>query len=168
MHGEPVHIHEQAKLARKNGIKHAIEVENGSLLLLDPHNPHILSKVTTGYLAVDGNYLLPAESSIFRTRRRMRDAGIVVASLVINKNGRLSCNPILSMPGLLDPDDDAQLINMIKDDITETIEIQRKSKGSILNEQIENAVRSAIRKTLKHEINKSPIIIVNVEKTIEN
>jgi ribonuclease J len=53
---------------------------------------------------------------------------------------------------------------MIKDDITETIEIQRKSKGSILNEQIENAVRSAIRKTLKHEINKSPIIIVNVEK----
>lgn len=164
VHGEPVHIHEQAKLARKNGIKHAVEVENGSLLLLDPHNPRILSKVTTGYLAVDGNYLLPAESSIFRTRRRMRDSGIVVASLVINKNGSLSCSPILSMPGLLDSDDDAQLINMIKDDITETIEIQRKSKGSILNEQIENAIRSAIRKTLKHEINKSPIIIVNVEK----
>jgi ribonuclease J len=164
VHGEPVHIHEQAKLARKNDIKHAIEVENGSLLLLDPHNPRILSKVTTGYLVVDGNYLLPAESSIFRTRRRMRDSGIVVASLVINKNGKLSCRPILSMPGLFDSDDNEQLINMIKDDITETIEIQRKSKGSILNEQIENAVRSAIRKTLKHEINKSPIIIVNVEK----
>lgn len=164
VHGEPVHIHEHAKLARKNGIKHAVEVENGSLVLLDPHNPRILSKVTTGYLAVDGNYLLPADSSIFRTRRRMRDSGIVVASLVINKNGSLSCRPILSMPGLLDPDDDAQLINMIKDDIVETIKIQRKSKGSILNEQIENALRSAIRKTLKHEINKSPIIIVNVEK----
>ncbi|WP_375358598.1 ribonuclease J [Candidatus Tisiphia endosymbiont of Neophilaenus lineatus] len=164
VHGEPVHIHEHAKLARKNVIKHAVEVENGSLVLLDPHNPRILFKVTTGYLAVDGNYLLPADSSIFRTRRRMRDSGIVVASLVINKNGSLSCRPILSMPGLLDPDDDAQLINMIKDDIVETIEIQRKSKGSILNEQIENAVRSAIRKTLKHEINKSPIIIVNVEK----
>lgn len=164
VHGEPVHIHEHAKLARKNGIKHAVEVGNGSLVLLDPHNPRILTKVMAGYLAVDGNYLLPADSSIFRTRRRMRDSGIVVASLVINKNGSLSCRPILSMPGLLDPDDDAQLVNMIKDDIVETIEIQRKSKGSILNEQIENAVRSAIRKTLKHEINKSPIIIVNVEK----
>ncbi len=168
VHGEPVHIHEQAKLARKNGIKHAIEVENGSLLLLDPHNSRILSKVTTGYLAVDGNYLLPAESSIFKTRRRMRDAGIVVASLVMNKKGKLSCKPIVSMPGLLDLDDDAQIINMIKDDITETIKIHKTSKGSIFNEQIENAVRSSIRKILKHEINKSPIIIVNIEQAIES
>jgi ribonuclease J len=168
VHGEPVHIHEHVKLARKNGIKHAVEVENGSLLLLDQHNPRILAKVPTGYLAVDGNYLLSTESSIFKTRRRMRESGIVIVSLVIDKKGSLVSRPILSMPGLLDYDEDAQLINVIKNDIAEMLEIQKKSvKGNMLiNEQIEKAVRSAIRKILKHEINKSPIIIVNIEKAL--
>jgi ribonuclease J len=167
VHGEPVHIHEHAKLARNNGIKHTVEVENGSVVLLDPHNPRILDKVENGYLAVDGNYLLSSESNIFKTRRRMRDAGIVVASLLINKKGELAARPILSMPGLLDMDEDSQLINIMKDDIAETIEIQRKStKGNLLGEKIENAVRSAIRKTLKYEINKTPIIIVNIENVL--
>jgi ribonuclease J len=168
VHGEPVHIHEHVKLARRNGIKHAVEVENGSLLLLDPNNPRILTKVYSGYLAVDGNYLLPTESVIFKTRRRIRESGVVIASLIINKTGALVCRPILSTPGLLDHEEDAQLINIIKDDINEVIEIQRKSsKGNLLNDQIENTVRSAIRRILKQEINKSPIIIVNVEKIIE-
>lgn len=169
VHGEPVHIHEHAKLARKNGIKHAVEVENGSVVLLDPHNPHVIGKVENGYLAVDGNYLLSSESTIFKTRRRMRDAGIVVASLLINKKGELAARPILSMPGLLDEEDDSQLINIIKDDIAETIEIQRRAtKANLLGEKIENVVRTAIRKTLKHEINKTPIIIVNIETVLSS
>jgi len=164
VHGEPVHIHDHAKLARKNGIKHVVEVENGSVVILDSHNPHVLGKVPTGYLAVDGNYLLPAESAIFKTRRRMRDAGIVIASLVVDKTGKVVSRPILSMPGLLDPNEDKQLINIIKDEISETLEIQRaSSKSNMTHDQLGNAVKSAIRKTLKHEINKSPIVIVNVE-----
>lgn len=168
VHGEPVHIHEHVKLARKNGIKQAIEVENGSLLLLDPFNPRILTKVESGYLAVDGNYLLPTESPIFKMRRRMRESGVVVISLLINRRGMLSCRPIVAMPGLLDLNDDAQLINIIKDGIANVIEVQVQSiKGKIFNEQIENAVRSFIRRTLKQEINKSPIIIINIEQVRE-
>lgn len=165
VHGEPVHIHEHVKLARKHGIKQAVEVENGSLLLLDAYNPQIIAKVETGYLAVDGNYLLPTESSIFKMRRRLREAGVAVISLLINKKGALSCRPIVSMPGLLDLNDDAQLINIIKDGIANVIEVQAQSiKGKVFNEQIESAVRSFIRKTLKQEINKTPIIIINIEQ----
>lgn len=168
VHGEPVHIHEHAKLARRNGIKHAVEVENGSLLLLDSYNPRIITKVASGYLAVDGNYLLPTESSIFKMRRRMRESGVVVVSLFLNKNGRLKARPIISMPGLLDINDDDQLINIIKDGITNVLEIQATAKGKIFNEQLENTVRTFIRKTLKEEINKTPAIIVNVEQVLEN
>ncbi|HJD56141.1 MAG TPA: ribonuclease J [Rickettsia endosymbiont of Pyrocoelia pectoralis] len=168
VHGEPVHIHEHVKLAKKNGIKHAVEVENGSVVLLEPNNAKVISKVESGYLAVDGNYLLPVESPIFKARRRMREAGIVIASVVINKKGLLAANPILSLPGLLDPKEDIQLINIIKSDIIELIDIQNKQAKKVLsNEQIEEAIRSAIRKTLKQEINKSPVIIVNIEKVIE-
>ncbi|WP_341792660.1 ribonuclease J [Rickettsia endosymbiont of Ceutorhynchus obstrictus] len=168
VHGEPVHIHEHVKLAKKNGIKHAVEVENGSVVLLEPNNSRVIAKVNSGYLAVDGNYLLPVESSIFKARRRMRESGIVIASVVVNNKGALAANPMLSMPGLLDSKEDIKLINLIKNDITKLIEIQNKQAKRILStEQIEEAIKSTIRKTLKHEINKSPIIKVNIEKIIE-
>ena len=35
VHGEPVHIHEHVKLAKASGIKKTVEVENGSVVLLD-------------------------------------------------------------------------------------------------------------------------------------
>ncbi|ADE29970.1 ribonuclease J [Rickettsia prowazekii] len=168
VHGEPVHIHEHVKLAKKNGIEHAIEVENGSVVLLEPNNAKVISKVENGYLAVDGNYLLPVESPIFKIRRRMRESGIVVASVVINKKGLLSANPILSMPGLLDPKEDIALVNLIKNDIKELITIQKQRAKKVLSdEQVIESIKSTIRKTLKQEINKSPFIIVNLEKTLE-
>ena len=168
VHGEPVHIHEHVKLAKKNGIKQAIEVENGSVVLLEPNNAKVMSKVESGYLAVDGNYLLSLESPIFKARRRMRESGIVVASVVINKKGLLVANPMLSMPGLLDPKEDMALVNLIKNDIKELVTIQNKqAKKALSDEQVIEAIKGTIRKTLKQEINKSPVIIVNLEKAVD-
>ncbi|BBJ31538.1 MBL fold hydrolase [Rickettsia asiatica] len=168
VHGEPVHIHEHVKLAKKNGIKQAIEVENGSVVLLEPNNAKVMSKVESGYLAVDGNYLLPLESPIFKARRRMRESGIVVASVVINKKGLLVANPMLSMPGLLDPKEDMALVNLIKNDVKELVTIQNKqAKKALSDEQVIEAIKGTIRKTLKQEINKSPVIIVNLEKAVD-
>ena len=168
VHGEPVHIHEHVKLAKKNGIKQAVEVENGSVVLLEPNNAKVIAKVESGYLAVDGNYLIPVESPIFKARRRMRESGIVIASIVIDQKGLLAAKPILSMPGLLDANEDMQLINIIKNDIAELIKTQQsQAKKALSKEQIEEKIKSTIRKTLKQEINKSPAIIVNIEKAIE-
>lgn len=168
VHGEPVHIHEHVKLAKKNGIPNAVEVENGSVVLLEPNNAKVIAKVESGYLAVDGNYLLPVESPIFKARRRMRESGIVIASIVIDQKGLLAAKPILSMPGLLDANEDMQLINIIKNDIAELIKTQQsQAKKALSKEQIEEKIKSTIRKTLKQEINKSPAIIVNIEKAIE-
>lgn len=168
VHGEPVHIHEHVKLAKKNGIPNAVEVENGSVVILEPNNAKVIAKVESGYLAVDGNYLLPVESPIFKARRRMRESGIVIASIVIDQKGLLAAKPILSMPGLLDANEDMQLINIIKNDIAELIKTQQsQAKKALSKEQIEEKIKSTIRKTLKQEINKSPAIIVNIEKAIE-
>ncbi|WP_347938838.1 ribonuclease J [Rickettsia oklahomensis] len=167
VHGEPVHIHEHVKLAKKNGIKQAVEVENGSVVLLEYNNAKIISKVESGYLAVDGNYLLPVESPIFKARRRMRESGIVIVSIVINKKGLLAANPMLSMPGLLDPKEDVALVNLIKNNIKELVTIQNKQAKKLLSdEQVTEAIKGTIRKILKQEINKSPAIIVNIEKVI--
>jgi ribonuclease J len=163
VHGEPIHIHEHAKLARNNGIKHAIEVENGSVVLIEKNCSKIIDTVKNGYLAVDGNYLLPKDSSIFKMRRRMREDGIVVASIVLDRKLQLAIEPMLSMPGLLDHIEDGDVILAIKKEVTIALQDQRKSsKGVLINDQIEVCVRRALRRIIKSETNKTPVIIVNI------
>ncbi len=165
VHGEPVHIHEHAKLARANGIKYAVEVENGSVVLLEKDGSKIIDTVKNGYLAVDGNYLLPEDSSIFKMRRRMREDGIVVVSIVLDDKLRLATAPMLSMPGLFDYIEDSELISSIKREIADVLNDQRKAaKGSLANDQIESCVRKTLRRSIKNEVNKLPIIIVNIEE----
>ena len=163
VHGEPVHIHEQAKLAKANGIKKTVEVENGSVVLIDEKDPKIIDSVENGYLAVDGDYLLPDSSPIFKMRRKIRDAGIVVASIVVNGKAELVTKPLIVMPGLLDPKDDEDFLNSITQEVEQALHTQRKnSKGRLLIDQIQECAKSSIRRILKHEINKSPMIIVNI------
>ena len=163
VHGEPVHIHEHVKLAKASGIKKTVEVENGSVVLLDEKDPKIIDIVENGYLAVDGDYLLPDSSPIFKMRRRIRDSGIVVASIIVNGKAELVTKPLIVMPGLLDPKDDEDFLNSITREVAETLHKQRKqSKGRLLIDEIQECAKSAIRRILKNEINKSPIIIVNI------
>lgn len=163
VHGEPVHIHEHAKLARANGIKKTVEVENGSVVLLEEKDPRVIDIVENGYLAVDGNYLLPDSSPIFKMRRRMRDDGIVIASIIVDGKAQLATKPLISLPGILDQKEDEELHDAIVQEVIEAVHNQRKqSKGMLGLDQIAECAKSTIRKILKNEINKSPIIIVNM------
>lgn len=165
VHGEPVHIHEHAKLAKSNGIKETVEVENGSVVLLEKDGSKIIDSVKNGYLAVDGNYLLPDDSQIFKMRRRMRDSGVVVLSLVLDNKLRLVCPPILSVPGLFDSIEDIDVIEELKDSIALALNDQRKqSKGNLTIENIDSCARRALKRLIKQEVNKTPVIIVNIEE----
>ncbi|MES2214602.1 MAG: ribonuclease J [Pseudomonadota bacterium] len=164
VHGEPVHIHEHAKIARAHGIKHAVEVENGSVVILDRENPRVIDKVETGYLAIEGNYLLPIESPIFKTRRRIRDAGVAVVTLVLKADGKLAAKPVLALPGCLDPETDKDLFAAVVGELHEAIGNALNSKHA-KNPDIEDIAKSCIRRILKTEIGKSPLVIVNTVTT---
>lgn len=165
VHGEPVHIHAQAKLAKSEGINKTLELENGKVALFDADNPEILGEVENGYLAVDGNYLLPTDSAIFRARRRMRDSGIVILTILIDDKFRLVSSPILSMPGVLDPKEDFDIVQEIKLELERAYKkVCKDNKGYILSDQIESSMRTTLRRMLKKEIGKSPIIIINLEE----
>lgn len=161
VHGEPVHIHEHVKLAKAHGIKHAVEVQNGSVVRLNPDNPDVIAEVNNGYLAVEGNYLLPTDSTIFKTRRRMRDGGLAVATIILKKDGKLATKPSLIIPGCLDQESDHDLLAAITDDLNEALSQAVNSKNS-KNVDIQEITKSHIRRILKAEIGKVPMILVNV------
>lgn len=165
VHGEPVHLHEHCKLGKAWGAKHALEMENGLLVKLDPHDPKPLGKVQSGYMAVDGNFLLPAESDIFKMRRKIREAGVVFANIIIDGKGALCTKPVIAAPGCLDPFDDRDIIDDITAITADAIEsLQKSNRNHASDDQIMTVVRSAIRRILKEENGKQPQILVYLSR----
>jgi ribonuclease J len=162
VHGEPVHIHEHAKLAKRLGIKHSLEARNGSVINLSYNESHIINKVKSGYLTVDGTCLIPDNSDIFKFRRKMRDDGIAIISLVFDKHWELLTTPFLNFPGILSEVTDQEMIRSLKKNLAKNINSltqgQRPTKDAI-----EKSVKLFIKKFLKKEIGKNPVILLNIE-----
>ena len=156
MHGEPMHTHEHVKFIKQKKLAHPLQIENGSLTLISENKIEILGKVDTGYMAVDGNFILPSNSEILKYRRHMRDNGLVIVTIVINDK-KLKNVEILA-PGVLDSNDDLEYFDKIK------LELQNYLKNSNLklNVEVQNKLRSMIKRFFKHEIGKEPKILLQI------
>ena len=116
-------------------------------------------------MAVDGNFLLPAESNIFKMRRKMRESGVVFANVVMDGKGGLATGPIISAPGCLDEIHDRDILENIAEDIAASIKsLQKSHKNQASNDQIITIIRNSIRRILKEENGKQPQIMVYLSK----
>ncbi len=168
VHGERVHMHEHAKLAREWGIKHALEVVNGDVLRLAPGKPEHLGKVDSGFLGIDGYFLLPPDSNVMRARRKIQRAGAVVVTLLLDNKSQLYTDPIICAPGALDPEEDGDIFEALAEAIAANLRSLKPSgkpgkKGGSASEHIENITRSAVKTLFRRDIGKEPVVEVHVE-----
>ena len=160
MHGEPMHLHEHAKFARKHGAKFSVQVNNGAIVKVNGDKPEIIAQVPTAVMAIDGNFIIPSNSEVLSMRRRMRDQGLVVATIIINKKNKLLKDPIILAPGVLDSKEDREYFAMLEESIIEYID----SHPRATNDEVENKVRSIIKRILQNETAKEPKILVTVTR----
>jgi ribonuclease J len=117
--------------------------------------------VEWGYLAMDGASLIDSNSSIIRTRRKIRDDGFIAVSLVIGKKGELVGAPAIFAPGCLDDKEDKELFAELREEIVEVVAKQgRGGKGKMLDESI----RAALRKVIRDELGKKPVLDVHIHQ----
>lgn len=100
VHGELRHMTEQAELGLSCGIPKAVVPENGSLIRLDADKPGIIDYVPAGRLGYDGSRMIPMVSTMLSERGKLATNGVVFASIVLDRDGELECEPNLSMLGL--------------------------------------------------------------------
>ena len=162
VHGEARHIHEHALFAKSLGIKTAIEPCNGVVINLTAATPGIIGQVESGYIALDGTSLIDSNSVVIRTRRKIRDDGFVVASLVVNKRGELVGPAMISAPGCLDPQEDSDLIDEMRADISALFGKAQKGGKS---KSIEEAIRNVLRRITRDELGKKPVLDVHIHQT---
>jgi len=161
VHGEARHIHEHALYAKELQVPIAIEPTNGVVIQLTGANPGIVGMVEWGYLALDGTSLIDSNSTVIRMRRKIRDEGTCLASLVLKKNGDLASPALISAPGCLDNGEDGELINDMCKQISEVVsKYQKNGKGK----QLEESIRNVMRKTIREELGKSPVLNVHIHQ----
>ncbi len=158
-HGEARHLHEHAKLARSLGVKETVEASNGAVILLEKGEAGIVGRVPSGYQAVDGSSLIPTDGSVLKNRRRLRDDGCALISFALGSEGQLASAVKISTPGLLDEKEDADLLRECEAEAESALQGLR---GRVSDEQARDAVRTALRRFLKRELDKKPPIEVHV------
>ncbi len=159
VHGEQRHLHEHRKLAKSLGVKTAIEAQNGVVIQLSGNEPGIVGHVPSGYMAVDGICLVPADASIIRTRRRLRDDGCVIVALALDEDWTLSDDPQIIAPGSLDKQEDSEILEAMSEAIVEAVENIKRNHS---RQTIEEAVRQVVRRMCNNELGKKPIIEVQI------
>lgn len=159
-HGEPRHLHAHAALAKSLGVPETVEASNGAVILLEKGRAQQIGMVESGYTAVDGISLVSTASPIFSQRRRLRDNGVVIIAFVLEQADLLA-KPVVMAPGCLDPRLDTDLIEEITDLVEDEIQSTLKKKGVNLK-ALEEAARGPVRKVLRRELGKRPLIEVAI------
>jgi ribonuclease J len=160
-HGEARHIHEHAKFARSLQVPETVEAKNGSVVLLAEGKAREIGYVHSGYIAVDGNSFIPSDSAILKTRRRIRDEGCVVATVVLDKHNALLAAPRIASPGAMDAVEDKELLGILGEEIEAVVERAKPKDGP---DKISEAIRTAMRKVFRSELGKKPVLDVHVIK----
>jgi len=150
VHGEARHMHEQARLGRKNGIGKVIVQKNGDLLRLAPGVSGKLDEVRSGRLVLDGDIIAPADGQAMVMRRRLANSGVV--SVAVDEKGRVE----IAALGLPLDEDYEEFVAEASRDVGQALARLGKSD----REQRHEAVRLAARRAAQRWSGKKPQVQV--------
>jgi ribonuclease J len=148
VHGEALHLSENAKLARSLGIEEVAECRNGDVVRLVPGPVEIIDQVPYGRIYQDGQLLVNAEERTVADRRRLAFAGVVSVAVAISGRGDIVGDPWVEMTGLpvsaaVNQTMEDVVMDAIDDAIASLPKARRRDPES-LTQAIERSIRGAI------------------------
>jgi ribonuclease J len=151
MHGEPRHLLRHMELAEEAGIAETLMAENGDLIRLCPGPAQIVDEVPSGRLHVDGKLIVPAVDGPAKFRRKLSFAGIVVASLLIDRKGALASDIGIVVDGL--PAGLEDKLKAVAEEAFDSLPRPRRQADDVVSETL----RTAIRRAADAEWGKKPV-----------
>jgi ribonuclease J len=162
VHGEALHLHEQAKLARAAGIPQVLEIRNGQLIRLAPGPAEVIEKVAHGRLYRDGRLILSHEGSGVTDRRRMSFSGLVSIAIVLSDSGDMLEDPNVALLGVPETDaEGAAFREIVEEAVDEALDALPKPRRRD-PETVREAVPRAVRSEIDAAWGKKPQTIVHV------
>jgi ribonuclease J len=148
VHGEALHLHENAKLARSLGIKEVVELRNGDVVRIAPGPSQVIDQVAAGRVYQDGDLYVHEESRTVAERRKLSFAGVVSVAIAMGGRGDIVGDPWVDMTGLpeeYEPKKSMQdLVADAVDDAITSLPKARRRDPAALEQAIERSVRGAV------------------------
>ena len=162
VHGEARHLREHAKLARELQVPETVTVANGTMVRLAPGTPEIIDHVHHGRLAWSGNGTVPVDGNIVRERRRLMHNGVAFVTVVVDRDGELVADPVVSAHGLLEDDEEEEaVLDGVVDEVIDKVEaLPRPQRRD--DETLGEAVRISARRYLRNELGGRPVVDVQL------
>ncbi|QJC27802.1 ribonuclease J [Anaplasma platys] len=154
VHGEYMHMYEHKKLAEACGIERCIIAAPGDVI--DLVRGEKVDTVESGVLGIDGDFLRHPSGDVLNARRKMRDAGVVVVTLLLNKEHKLIRKPMVIAPGALGSSADRSILMEISRRIEEGIATRRPSN-------IRGFIRNLVFGFFKDVLKGKPLVEVQLE-----
>ena len=148
MHGEPRHLHENAKLARDIGVPATQIAYDGQMLKLLPGEAKIIGDVPIGRKYRDGKLIIPAGEGPVRERRRLSMAGIVAVAIAIDRNGEVVADPDVALDGVpvetIDGRSMEELVIKAVDGTLDSMPPKRRKDEDAVRDAVKRSVRAAV------------------------
>jgi len=161
VHGEARHLAAHADLAMECQVGDALIIENGDVVRLDAQGATIAGQVPAGRIGSDGRRLLPLNSTVFQQRRRVGNQGALVASVIIDRAGSLAAPPQISLIGLVEASETADISGKLRDAVTAAVESLPKTMRRD-DASVRDAANRALRKAINERIGKRALIEVQL------
>lgn len=163
MHGEHLHLREQAKLARSKGMMAEI-VTNGTMLDLAGDAPRVVDHVETGRLYLDGNLLIGSMDGVVRDRIRMALNGHALVSVIVDEDDKVLPDAWVELMGLTEKTRGGEdLARHIEGELSEFLDgaDQRVVRD---DKRMDEALRKITRQVAMEEIGKKPEVTVIISR----
>jgi ribonuclease J len=161
VHGEARHLAAHARLAESCQVSQALVIENGDIVRLAPGPAAVVDQARTGRLGLDGKTLIPLDGTVMRARHRAVWSGAAVATLVLDKAGKLKADPQVTVQGLLDPELDAAHLDDVAAAVRSAVTaLSGDDRGD--DAAVKEAARLAVRRALHASHGKKPVTDVHV------
>ena len=159
IHGELRHLKQHATIAQEVGVpeENITVVENGQIVEFEDGIMSLGERVPGGYIFVDGSRVGEVGPSVVREREALAKDGIVVISLVVEKNsGRLMEEPEILTRGFVYKRDAKELLALAKNRITDTV-----NRG---NGNIQDDIEQTVKTFFYNETKRRPMVFVTINR----
>jgi ribonuclease J len=161
VHGEARHLAAHADLAMECQVSDALIVENGDVVRLDAQGATIAGQVQAGRIASDGRRLLPVDGSVMQQRKRVGHQGALIVSLVVERAGGLAAPPQVSLIGLVESGETADMSAVLRNAAAAAVEALPRAMRHD-DTAVKDAASRALRKVVNERIGKRALIEVQL------
>ena len=156
VHGELRHLKQHAVLAEESEFptENVLVIENGEVIEFEGGKLEIKDRIPGNYVFVDGSRVGEIGPSVVREREQLAQDGVVLISLVLERNGKLHEEPEIISRGFVYKHDDDDLIEQTRQKIIAVVE---NTKGDLHDELVRT-----IRSFLYSKTNKRPVVMATM------